>query len=166
MRFVVEVEGYGLSVGFCLKECSILNLETGQIKHFFVKPSCRFESLSSKDRRIVGYTERSLHKINWEAGCDRFHDVVEWMERNLNKTDEIYTKGGNKKKFIEFRLAKGFKVPSLKQVVANVDNEGFDKCPLSFHDTNPQCTHLKVQALNRHFAGINHESLFEPEQFT
>jgi hypothetical protein len=125
MKFIIELEGYTLSIGFCVKECSILNLQTMSLEHFFVKPSCNFDTLCPKDKRIVGYSERSLHNIYWEAGRNRFVDIVDWICKNISSSDTIYTKGLNKTKFIECRLAKGLKVvnletlgcPSLREVI-------------------------------------------------
>jgi hypothetical protein len=172
MKYIIELEGYSLSFGFCVKECSILNLSNMELIHFFVKPSCKFEMLSAKDKRIVGYTERNLHNIYWEAGRHRFQDLVDWISKNISPTGIIYTKGANKLKFLECRLAKGMKVtnletlgcPALGEVLKDVNTSEFTSCPLPFHNGNPQCTHLKVQCLSSFFSRPSHEPLFTTEQ--
>jgi hypothetical protein len=142
------------------------------LEHFFVKPSCKFEDLCPKDKRIVGYSERNLHNIYWEAGKNRYFDIVDWISKNISPTDTIYTKGINKTKFIESRLAKGLKVvnletfgcPPLREVIQNSNTADYVVCPLPFHDGNSQCTHLKVQSLSSFFARPNNEPLFNSQQ--
>jgi len=68
MMFVVELEGFQLKVGFCVKECSIFNLNTGEKTHFFVKAGNDFNTLNLKDKASVWFAEKNIHNIYWDAG--------------------------------------------------------------------------------------------------
>ena len=59
-----------------LRELALLPIDSPlTVKHWIVKPSILFSSLSAKDQRTTQFLERHHHRISWYAGDYTMEDV-------------------------------------------------------------------------------------------
>lgn len=148
MKFVIEFEGYQLKRRFVFKELVIYDLTSSTINHFFIKPPCPRELLTSSEEKTVRYCEAFLHKIKWHSGNTHLKDVIQFLN-NLPEASIIYTKGRNKtnllasmfKKFTVLNLEEE-NCPPITKIFVKPETE----CPLGFHKDSLNCAHLKANA--------------------
>jgi hypothetical protein len=163
MKFVLEIEGFTLEKGFVFKELTLWSLQNNFDRHFFVKPPCPFNWLSEKDKRIVKYCEKFIHKIHWSAGRDTFLEVRSYLQRLLNDTTNsvvVYTKGESKINVFKQVLGLKCEIQDINQLELKSNqewNEDLKKymesinstefCPLKFHTNHSHCTQVKAAVI-------------------
>lgn len=174
MSWIIEFEGFNLSRGFVFKEVSILATDKSICRHFFLRPPCRFDRLTDKDKQIVRWCETDHHKIYWFAGKDKFSELRSYLASTLEDGSKIYTKGQQKVDILNLLGIPGLventeNTSSLQAITqwlrvhADIVRKS-PPCPLSFHKGNLHCAYIKAFVLAEEFnKSDDNESLFETE---
>jgi hypothetical protein len=145
MKYLLFAEGFMLRGKFVFKEIAFYCLETNVLKQYIINsPSKVFNTLNKKERQTVNYCENHLHQIKWFTKGKSFHHVKYLINRELQSSDEIYTKGDQMKKFIELQINPRCRVIDFDSTVSN--GVWFDKtlnesgqCQLCFHQDVYHC---------------------------
>lgn len=145
MKYLLFAEGFMLKGGFIFKEIAFYCVETKILKQYIINSSSKlYNNLSSREKKTVTYCEKNLHQIKWFTKGKSFQYVKYLINRNLNGTDEIFTKGDQMKKYIELQLNPRCRVVDFDATVSS--GVWFDKtlqesgrCQLCFHQDIYHC---------------------------
>lgn len=112
---VIEFEGFQISSDkFIIKELAFCAGDE-IIGHWFFKPPHAFEALSRKKQIEYSWVSRNIHGIKWDFGHLPYAALYPILSYLFDKYSCIYTKGYQKRKFLEFLSARDcFDIKSLK----------------------------------------------------
>lgn len=132
---VIDVQGFQLQHTFTVKELAIY--DGYRLAHFVFKPKIPFKNLSSKERRVVRWSEDNHHCLPYHQGHvsqDELPRILTEFTRNFQR---VYVKGHQKLNILRIylnipivNLESGFEgVPNLRNAVSENCCMSHAKCP-------------------------------------
>lgn len=98
----VDIQGYELSEGFCVKE---MTFDDGnQISHFLFKAPREYETLSLNEKKIITHLENKYHGIRYSNGYIPYTELDNILSDLLSGIDLIYVKGHQKMDFLQSKI--------------------------------------------------------------
>lgn len=103
MQYIVDVQGFKRpSNSFTFKEIAIIAIEEEAVPSVYVfEPPYKWISLPRKYRSKNTWTAFNYHGIPWEGGEIPYSEVQEVLRGALRNATKVYTKGKEKKRWLE-----------------------------------------------------------------
>lgn len=148
MKYVIEFEGFALSKTFVFKEATIRNLNTEFRQWFWIRPPFNFQKLTNKEKRIVRYCERKIHKLSWSSGTQSFNNFCEVL-KTIKDDDIVFTKGLQKANILSTLIPSLAKVYDLDdfqcpKYFKEFNSKVITTCPLEMHKDSEHCSYKKA----------------------
>lgn len=104
---IIEFQAFrGNNDEYIVKELVILDLLTYVIYPFLFKPPFSFNKLNSKSKRTNKWIIKNFHHIGWREGHTDYKDLENIMYHYCSRFTKIYTRGLEKRNWIQLFTTK------------------------------------------------------------
>lgn len=150
----IDVQGFkSNSNRFIVKELAIV-FNNDECINFIIKPPYDFKCLSIKKQNEANWLTKNYHHINWNDGSASYKNVCNFVKINT-KHSKIYTKGREKKKWLEEMIHQT--INNIEDICSynfkQMENKYAEYCYCNYH-TYGVCAQKNAFLMSKEFISL------------